>query len=226
MEIGLSFKLTRDYSTLKMFDIIPFIKAAGYLGVFGVLFAETGLLVGVVLPGDSLLFTAGFLASMGYLHIVPLCLVTFAGAVLGDNTGYWIGRTFGPRVFSRPESLFFKPRYVTEAHKFFERYGSKTVILARFVPIIRTIAPTVAGVGRMRYRLFLTFSLIGGALWAVGIPVAGYFLGRVIPGVDKYLLPIVILIILVSVSPGIWHVLRDAENRILLKAKAKSFFRR
>ena len=209
-----------------MFDIIPFIKAAGYLGVFGVLFAETGLLVGVILPGDSLLFTAGFLASMGYLHIVPLCLVTFAGAVLGDNTGYWIGRTFGPRVFSRPESFFFKPRYVTEAHKFFERYGAKTVILARFVPIIRTIAPTVAGVGRMRYRLFLTFSLIGGALWAVGIPVAGYFLGRVVPGVDQYLLPIIILIILISIAPGAWHILRDVESRAILKAKARSLLRR
>lgn len=208
-----------------MFDIIPFIKAAGYLGIFGVLFAETGLLFGVVFPGDSLLFTAGFLASMGYLHIAPLCLVTFAGAVLGDNTGYWIGRTFGPQVFSRPESFFFKPRYVLEAHKFFDRHGSKTIILARFVPIIRTIAPTVAGVGRMHYRLFVTFSLIGGALWAVGIPVAGYFLGQTIPGIDKYLLPIVILIVLASITPGFWHVLRDADNRAIIKVKMRSLLR-
>ena len=209
-----------------MFNLISLIKAAGYFGMFGILFAETGLLVGVIFPGDSLLFTAGFLASQGFLKIGVLCLVTFLGAVIGDNTGYWLGRLFGPRIFSRPESFFFKPRYVREAHKFFERYGSKTVVLARFIPIIRTFAPPMAGVGFMNYAVYLTYSIVGGALWAVGIPVAGYYLGAVIPGVDRYLLPMVILIVLLSLLPGIWHVLRDAENRRELKEKLDSVWRR
>jgi membrane-associated protein len=209
-----------------MFDLISLIKAAGYFGIFGILFAETGLLVGVVFPGDSLLFTAGFLSSQGFFNIYGLCLVTFLGAVVGDNTGYWLGRTIGPRVFSRPESIIFKPRYVEEAHKFFEHYGSKTVIIARFVPIIRTFSPTSAGVGKMRYPTFLTFSIIGGALWAVGLPLVGYYLGAVIPGVDQYLLPIVALIIIASVAPGAWHILKDVENRRAIKAKIRTFLGR
>jgi membrane-associated protein len=208
-----------------MFDLISLIKAAGYIGMFGILFAETGLLVGVVLPGDSLLFTAGFLASQGFMSIGTLCLVTFLGAVIGDNTGYWLGRYFGPRIFSRPESLFFKPRYVAEAHKFFERYGSKTVILARFIPVIRTFAPPSAGVGSMDYRVYLPLSLVGGGLWAVGVPVAGYYLGSAIPGVDRYLLPIVVLIVLISVLPGVIHVLRDEENRHEIMHRIRALLR-
>ncbi len=207
-----------------MFDISSFIQAAGYLGVFAVLFTETGLLVGLVLPGDSLLFTAGFLASQGFLNIAVLCMVTFFGAVIGDNTGYWLGRTFGPRVFTRERSLFFRPAYITEAQKFIARYGVKAIVLARFVPVVRTIAPTLAGVGRMRYSTFLAFSMLGGLLWAAGIPLGGYWLGASIPGVDRYLLPIVLAIIVLSVSPGAYHFLRQTENRRIIAARIRSLF--
>lgn len=196
-----------------MFDLIPLIKAAGYFGIFGIVFAETGLLVGMFLPGDSLLFTAGFLASQGFLHIGILCALTGVSALLGDNTGYWLGRRFGPSVFSRQGSLFFDPSYLDRANIFYNRYGSKTLVLARFVPVIRTIAPTMAGVGRMRYPKFLVFSVIGAVLWGIGVPFAGYYLGSVIPGIDRYIVPIVLAIILVSVAPGAWHFFRNAYHR-------------
>jgi membrane-associated protein len=196
-----------------MIDIVALIKGAGYLGVFGIVYAETGLLIGMFLPGDSLLFTAGFLASQGFLSIIPLCALVGVGAVLGDNTGYWLGRRFGPSVFSRKDSLLFDRSYLDKANAFFERYGSKTLILARFIPVIRTIAPTMAGVGRMRYAKFLTFSILAAILWGIGLPLTGYFLGSTIPGIDKYLIPIVLCIILVSVSPGIYHLLKNAYHR-------------
>lgn len=196
-----------------MIDIVALIKGAGYLGVLGIVYAETGLLIGMFLPGDSLLFTAGFLASQGFLDIRILCVLIGVGAMLGDNTGYWLGRRFGPSVFSRKNSLFFDPSYLDRANEFYERYGSKTLILARFIPVIRTIAPTMAGVGRMRYPKFFAFSVIAALLWGVGLPLTGYFLGNTIPGIDKYLIPIIILIILISVSPGLWHLLRNAYHR-------------
>lgn len=196
-----------------MIDLVALVRTAGYLGVLGIVYAETGLLVGMFLPGDSLLFTAGFLASQGFLQIGLLCVLTGVGAVLGDNTGYWLGRRFGPSVFSREGSFLFDPSYLERAKTFFERYGSKTLVLARFIPVIRTLAPTMAGVGRMRYRKFLAFSILAGILWGIGIPLAGYYLGRTIPGVDHYLIPIILLIIVVSVSPGMYHVLKNAYHR-------------
>jgi membrane-associated protein len=196
-----------------MFDLVVLIKTAGYLGIFGIVFAETGLLVGLFLPGDSLLFTAGVLASQGFLSILPLCLVTGIAAMMGDNTGYWLGRRFGPSVFSKKGSVLLDPQHIQRAENYFARYGSKTLILARFIPIIRTLAPTLAGVGRMRYRTFLFFSMVSAALWGLGVPLLGFYLGNVIPGIDRYLIPIVALIILVSISPGIYHILRDPGSR-------------
>jgi membrane-associated protein len=208
-----------------MFDLISLIRGAGYLGVLGIVYAETGLLVGVFLPGDSLLFTAGFLASQGALRIGVLCLLTGIGAVLGDNTGYWLGRRFGPAVFSRKDSLLFDQSYLERAEQFYAAYGSSTLILARFVPVVRTIAPTMAGVGRMHYAKFFLFSVIAASLWGVGLPLTGYWLGSRIPGIDQYLIPIVALIILVSVAPGVWHVLKNPVTRGKLFAKLKSVVR-
>lgn len=206
-----------------MFDLVSLIKGAGYLGIFGIVYAETGLLVGMFLPGDSLLFTAGFLSSQGFLNIAVLCAITGIGAVLGDNTGYWLGRRFGPTVFSRKDSLLFDSSYLGKAQHFYATYGSKTLVLARFIPVIRTIAPTMAGVGRMRYAKFLLFSIVAATVWGIGLPLAGYYIGSIIPGVDKYIIPIVLLIILVSVAPGIWHVVRDAHRRSLLVGKIRQF---
>jgi membrane-associated protein len=199
-----------------MFDLVSLIKGAGYFGLLGIVYAETGLLIGMFLPGDSLLFTAGFLASQGYLNIWLLCAITGIAAVLGDNTGYWLGRRFGPTVFSRKDSLLFDSSYLEKAEHFFATYGSKTLVLARFIPVIRTIAPTMAGVGKMRYSKFLSYSILAAVLWGIGLPLSGYYIGSVIPGVDKYIIPIVGLIIVVSVAPGALHILRDPISRAKL----------
>lgn len=206
-----------------------FIISTGYLGIFAIIFAESGLLIGFFLPGDSLLFTAGFLASVNPLEAgkapifsLPVLLIgCFLAAVIGDSVGYAFGRRVGPRLFQREDSILFHKKNVLKAQEFYERHGGKAIVLARFMPVIRTFAPIVAGVGMMEYRRFLSFNLVGGLLWAVGVTLAGYFLADVIgpENIDKYLLPIIVLIVLVSVAPGIYHILKDAENRqAILKA--------
>jgi len=196
-----------------MFELIPLIKAAGYIGIFGIVFAESGLFVGFFLPGDSLLFTAGFLASQGFLQIAALSAVCFAGAVLGDSFGYAFGRKVGPMIFKKEDSLLFHKDHLLRAEQYYNRYGAKTIILARFMPIVRTFAPILAGVGRMHYGEFLAFNVIGGALWALGLPLVGYYLGSAIPNVDRYLLPIVGGIIFLSILPIIVHIIRDPAHR-------------
>ena len=194
-------------------DLVALIKWAGYVGIFIIIFAECGVFLGLFLPGDSLLFTAGFLASQGHLDLALLILICFVGAILGDNFGYAFGRRVGPAIFRKEDSFFFHKKHLERAAVFYEKHGGKTIILARFMPIVRTFAPILAGVGRMNYRVFVIYNLIGGALWAVGITALGYFLGSVIPGVDKYLLPIVLLIIIVSIMPGIIASLRSVTSK-------------
>ncbi len=194
-------------------DLVALIKTVGYIGVFAIVYAESGLFIGFFLPGDSLLFTAGFLASQDLFSLPVLVAGCFLAAVLGDSTGYAFGRRVGKRLFQKEDSRFFHKKNVLRAQAFYEKHGAKTIVLARFVPIVRTFAPIVAGIGEMRYRTFVIFNLVGGLLWAVGVTLAGYFLGNLIPDVDKYLLPIIFLIILVSVLPGILHVVRDPEMR-------------
>lgn len=195
------------------FDLPTFIRTAGYAGLFGIVFAESGLFIGFFLPGDSLLFTAGFLASQGFLNIWILLIGTFVCAVVGDSVGYAFGRKVGPMIFKREDSLLFHKDHLQKAHKFYEKHGGKTIILARFMPIVRTFAPIVAGAGNMHYRTFLVFNVIGGFLWAIGMTLLGFFLGRVIPGVDKYLLPIIAAIIFFSILPGIIHFGKDWLRR-------------
>lgn len=193
---------------IHMFDLVSFIKAASYAGVTGIIFAESGLLVGFFLPGDSLLFTAGFMASQGYLDIMLLVVLAFSAAALGDQVGYLFGKRVGPKIFIREKSWFFDKEHVKRAHDFYEVHGGKAVTLARFMPVVRTFAPIVAGVGNMRYRSFVFFNLLGALLWGAGLPLAGYFLGRSIPSADKYLLPIVAAIIIISVLPSAIHLLK------------------
>jgi membrane-associated protein len=193
-------------------DLPTLIKTAGYLGIFGITFAESGLFVGFFLPGDSLLFTAGFLASQGYLSLPVLILVVFLGATLGDSFGYWFGRTVGPKIFTKEDSLLFKKEYVFRAHTFYELYGGKALLLARFMPIVRTFAPIVAGVAQMRYRSFVAYNIIGGAVWAVVLPSAAYFLGNVIPNFDQYLSYVIGGIIILSVLPSIIHLLKNRSH--------------
>lgn len=204
-------------------DIISLIKTVGYLGIFAILFAESGLFIGFFLPGDSLLFTAGFLASQQFLNIWILSVVAFAGAVLGDSVGYAFGYRVGPKIFTKEDSLLFHRDHLERSRAFFLKYGKKTIILARFMPVVRTFAPILAGVGEMHYPTFLIYNVIGGALWSIGLSWLGYWLGSTIPNIDKYLLPIIILIIFLSVLPTIVHVLRSKESRehILLFLRSK-----
>lgn len=179
-------------------NLADLIRAVGYLGVFGMIFAESGLLIGLFFPGDSLLFAAGIVASQGYLNIAILIVVSFAGAVLGDSFGYGLGWRWGPKIFTKNESLFFHKDHLERARIFYERHGGITVVLARFLPFIRTFAPILAGVGKMPYASFLFYNILGGAIWAIGLPLLGYYLGRVIPDIDRYLIPLALAIVVVS----------------------------
>jgi membrane-associated protein len=190
------------------------IETFGTIGLFIIIFAESGLLIGFFLPGDSLLFTAGLLASQGKFGLsLPVLLVgCFIAAVLGDQVGYMFGQKAGPALFRRPDSRIFKQQYVHRANEFFERHGKKTIVLARFVPVVRTFAPILAGVGSMQYRSFLTFNIVGALLWAVGVTTAGYILGDTVPDIDKYLLPIIAVIIFLSVLPPAIEMLRHRRR--------------
>lgn len=193
------------------------IARAGILAVAAIVFAESGLLVGFFLPGDSLLFTAGFLASQGILDIHTLAIVCFVAAVLGDSVGYAFGKRMGPRLLKKPDGKIFKKKYIVQAEEFYEEHGKKTIIIARFVPIVRTFAPIVAGLGSMHYKTFLSYNIIGGALWTLGLTYAGYFLGKSIPGVDKYLELTILLVVFISLLPALYHFLREEHNRTRVK---------
>ena len=195
------------------FNLIELIQAAGYLGLFGIVFAETGLLLGFFLPGDSLLFTAGILAAQGHLNITLLLIVLTGAAIIGDSVGYSIGRRLGPRVFSKEESLLFNKNHVERAQRFFEKHGPKTIILARFIPIIRTFAPTIAGIGKMSYPKFLTYNIVGALIWVLSVTMLGYYLGLTIDNVEKYIIPGIVIIVLLSISPYIKSFVTDKEVR-------------
>ena len=201
-------------------DLVSIIKTIGYIGIFAIIFAESGLLIGFFLPGDSLLFTAGLLAStkipntsQNYLNLWILIGIVFAGAVLGDSVGFTFGYRIGRKLFRRENSRLFKKENLVKAQGFYERHGGKAIVLARFVPIIRTFAPIVAGIGKMNYRSFIVFNLVGGALWAVSVPMAGYYLGMFIPNIDKFLLPIIAVIIVVSAIPAAFNFLRSSARK-------------
>ena len=187
------------------FDILSIVLSFGYIGLFLLIFAESGLFFGFFLPGDSVLFSVGLLASQGSFNIWILVPLVCVAAVLGDSVGYWFGNKVGPALFKREDSLLFKKRYVTETHAYYEKYGAQTLILARFIPVVRTFAPILAGVGKMKYSTFLRFNLIGGIGWAAGVTLLGYFLGNVVPGIDKYIYPIIAIIVIVSALPVLWQ---------------------
>lgn len=195
-------------------DLIQIIKAVGYIGIFAIIFAESGLLFGIFLPGDSLLFTAGFLASIGVLNLPVLVVGVFLAAILGDNVGYAFGKKVGPLIFKREDSFWFHKKHLERTQKFYEKHGGKTIILARFLPVVRTLAPILAGAGTMKYKTFFIYNVVGAVLWGVGVTSAGFLLGRVIPNVDRYLLPIILLIIFLSLLPAVWHI---AKEHILRK---------
>lgn len=195
-------------------DLKDFIETVGYIGIWLIIFAETGLLVGFFLPGDSLLFTAGFLASEDILNLTILIPVCFTAAVIGDAVGYAFGNKVGRGYLMQRESRFMKQEHLIKAEAFFERHGGKSIILGRFIPIVRTFVPVVAGMSAMKYPQFLTYNVIGAVLWAIGLPVAGFYLGQAIPDVDKYLLPIILVIITISILPTTIHIWRENGDEI------------
>ena len=182
--------------------------------ITAIVFAESGLLVGFFLPGDSLLFSAGLLAALtGSPNVALLVVFCFLGAALGDQVGYMIGARIGPSLFTRPDSRLFKQENVVRSSEFFERHGARALVLARFVPVVRTFTPVLAGVSRMRYRTFVTYNLVGAAAWSAIATVLGYSLGRRFPKLESYLTPVLLVVVLVSVLPIAFELRRSRRNR-------------
>lgn len=200
-------------SLLPHIDLSQLVQTFGYLGLFGIVFAETGLFFGFFLPGDSLFFTAGLLSSQGLFNIWGLAPLVIVGAILGDSFGYWFGAKVGPKIFNQENSLLFHRRHIERTQKFYLKYGAKAVLLARFVPVVRTFAPILAGVGGMPYETFVRYNIIGGVVWGGGMTLLGYSLGSVVPGVEHYLLPIVLGIIVVSFLPIVREVVLDRISK-------------
>ena len=189
-------------------DVKMLVRVGGLSAMTAIVFAETGLMIGFFLPGDSLLFTAGALAAQGHFNIWVVNILLITAAILGDTVGYWIGRRAGPALFRRPKSRFFNPAHLRRAHDFYERHGGKTIVLARFMPIIRTFAPVVAGMGAMNYRRFVSFNVFGGVFWVLLMTWAGYALGQV-PVVEKHFEIVVLFVVFLSVLPGIVAYVRE-----------------
>jgi membrane-associated protein len=198
------------------FDLRALIQAFGYPLVWSIVFAESGLLVGFLLPGDSLLFVAGFLCSVPKtgLDIRVMAFGCFVFAVLGDSVGYYTGKRFGRKLFDQADSKFFKKKHLIAAEEFFDRQGKVAIIMARFMPFVRTFAPIVAGIAAMRYKTFMQYNVVGGLLWGIGLTLLGYFLGRTIPEdqIDKYLIPITIAIMFISLTPSVFHILKERQR--------------
>jgi membrane-associated protein len=189
------------------------VRSGGYVALTAIVFVETGLLIGFFLPGDSLLITAGLVAAAGGLNIWWLDALLIVAAVAGDSVGYAIGRRLGPRLFTREKSLLFNPKHIQRTRDFYERHGAKTIVIARFVPIIRTFAPVVAGVGQMQYRRFIVYNVAGGVGWVVGMTWAGYLLGQTIPNISSHIHIVVAIVIVLSVIPIGIEVLRERKRR-------------
>ncbi|CAN5321273.1 VTT domain-containing protein [soil metagenome] len=213
------------------FDLKLIIESIGYVGLFAIVFAESGLFFGFFLPGDSLLVTAGLLATQNYFNILYLIPLLVLAAILGDSTGYWMGKKFGKKIFSKVKdnkanlSLFQKidlflrdEKHIDTANEFYKKNGVKTIILARFLPYVRTFAPIVAGIGDMKYSQFLTFNIAGGTTWATLMLLVGYFLGKIIPNVDHYLLPLIVIIVIISFLPSAYE-----HRRKIISLLRKSF---
>lgn len=197
------------------------IQAGGLLLIAFIVFAECGLLFGFFLPGDTLLFAAGFFASQGQLEIASLIVVIVLSAIAGNAAGYEIGKRAGPKLFKKEDGIIFRKEYIQQAEIFYEKHGGKTILLARFVPLVRTFAPVVAGIGRMDLKLFSFYNVLGSIIWGVGVTLSGYYLGSKIPNIDTYILPIILLAMAASFGPTIYHILGDPKARAAIKNKLR-----
>lgn len=192
-------------------DPLAIVKTGSYLGIAFLIFIESGLLIGIFFPGDSILFAAGLLSSGGILSFWPLTFFTVIAAILGDSTGYWFGSKLGSTLFKREDSRFFKREYLRRTERFYQKYGGRAIVLARFVPVVRTIAPILAGASSMKYRKFISYNVIGGLLWDVGMISLGFFLGSLVPNSGKYALPFSLVIIVISFLPILLNLVRGKQ---------------
>lgn len=204
----------------RLANLPELVQWAGVFGLAAIVFSETGLLVGFFLPGDSLLVTAGLFAARGYLNVYVLVPVLTLAAICGNSLGYFIGRTTGPRIFNRENSLFFNKKHAMRAHDFFLRHGRKTIVLAQFMPIIRTFSPVIAGVGGMSYKVFMTFNIIGAFVWIWSMVGIGYFLGTYIPGIDQHIGIVVVIVVFLSILPGLIGAYRGKRAKRYAAAPA------
>ncbi len=193
-------------------DLLSLIQLIGYPGIFGMIFAESGILIGVFFPGASLLFASGVLAAAGVFNIWFLIPGLIIAAVLGDSVGYWFGTKVGIALYSRPDSRFFRKEYIEKTKLFFDKYGTRTIVVARFIPIVRTFAPILAGVGSMTYKTFLFYNVLGAIFWAGGVTLLGYFLGKSIPNAEKFVLPLVLVIVGITLFPLALHWWRNRDT--------------
>ncbi len=206
-----------------MFDFVNVIETSSaiiallFIGL--IIFAESGLLVGFFLPGDTLLFPAGFFAAQGKLPLGLLILTVIICAIIGYDTGYRIGKRIGPRLFTKEDGIIFRQEYVMQAEEFYEKHGGKTMLMARFVPIVRTLAPVVAGVGSMDKKTFWFYNVMGAAVWGTGVILLGYWLGSKIPNIDRYILPVILAATLITLTPTVLHIMRDPKIRARLWRK-------
>ena len=204
----------------KIYNIPDLIGWGSYWVLFFIIFAETGLFVGFFLPGDSLLVAAGLFAAAGKLDVFLLIGFLSAAAIIGDSTGYWFGEKIGKKLFERKKSHFFKPKHLLRAKRFYEKHGGKTIIIARFVPVVRTFAPIVAGATDMHYRRFLTFNIVGGVLWVMSMTLVGYFIGSIVPDIDKHMGVLIISVIIISLIPAIVEYMREKRRERTLPIPA------
>lgn len=195
-----------------LYNVPEILRVGGIVGLAGIIFAETGLMVGFFLPGDSLLVTAGLFAARGDLDITTLNFVAVVSAIVGDATGYWVGLRAGQALYNRPNSLLFRRDHLLKSEQFYARHGGKTIVIARFIPIVRTFAPVVAGAARMPYRQFAGYNIAGGLLWVLSMTLTGYFLGRTIPNIEKNIHLVVGAVIVLSLLPGIIAWLRERRS--------------
>jgi membrane-associated protein len=197
----------------RIYDVEGLVHVGGIVGLTAIVFTETGLLVGFFLPGDSLLVTAGLFAARGDLDVALLVGSLICAAVFGDTVGYNIGARTGPRLFSRPDSLLFNRKHLMTTKEFYERHGPFTIVIARFVPIIRTFAPVVAGIGAMEYRRFIAYNVVGGIGWVLAMVLGGYFLGQIVPNIHDHIHKVIVVVIVLSLLPAIIKVAKDKFKR-------------
>lgn len=208
-----------DY--MSILDPESIIAAGGLIFIAGIVFAESGLLIGFFFPGDTLLFAAGIFAAQGQFSLLTAILVIIVAAIAGGQVGYTIGKRAGPKLFRKEDGILFRKEYIQHSEDFYEKHGGKTIILARFVPVVRTFAPVVAGIGKMDYKKFTAYNIAGSAIWAISVTTLGYYLGSKIHNIDAYILPVILTVTILTFSSPIYHIIKDPVSRKRLVAKLK-----